>query len=336
MNILQNLKESDPVISNFINSEKNRQETHLELIASENFASIAVMQAQGSVLTNKYAEGLPQKRYYGGCEFVDEIEELAIQRAKKLFNANWANVQPHSGAQANAAVFLSLLKPGDTILGMDLSHGGHLTHGSPVNMSGKWFNAVHYGVNKETSEINFDEKRPNSLDLKDWKNIYKKCLNKKSEEYNEIMYLLKNELDYLENYWPTNIPCGVIHADLFRDNIFFKDEKISGVIDFYFACYYFYIYDLAIVINDWCFSENGQYFNKENCLIILGEYQKLRELSDIEKKSLNILLRAAAVRILCTRVHDYIFHPPDAVVVKKDPFEYLNILRWHQQNDIFE
>ena len=184
--------------------------------------------------------------------------------------------------------------------------------------------------------INFDEKRPNSLDLQDWKEIYKKCLNNKSEKFNETMYLLKNELDYLENYWPTNIPCGVIHADLFRDNIFFKDEKISGVIDFYFACYYFYIYDLAIVINDWCFSENGQYFNKENCLIILGEYQKLRELSDIEKKSLNILLRAAAVRILCTRVHDYIFHPPDAVVVKKDPFEYLNILRWHQQNDIFE
>ena len=166
MNILQNLKESDPVISNFINSEKNRQETHLELIASENFASIAVMQAQGSVLTNKYAEGLPQKRYYGGCEFVDEIEELAIQRAKKLFNANWANVQPHSGAQANAAVFLSLLKPGDTIMGMDLSHGGHLTHGSPVNMSGKWFNADHYGVNKETSELNFDEIREIALETK--------------------------------------------------------------------------------------------------------------------------------------------------------------------------
>ena len=191
-------------------------------------------------------------------------------------------------------------------------------------------------ANLHNLTINFDEKRPNSLDLQDWKEIYKKCLNNKSEKFNETMYLLKNELDYLENNWPTNIPCGVIHADLFRDNIFFKDEKISGVIDFYFACYYFYIYDLAIVINDWCFSENGQYFNKENCLIILGEYQKLRELSDIEKKSLNILLRAAAVRILCTRVHDYIFHPPDAVVVKKDPFEYLNILRWHQQNDIFE
>jgi homoserine kinase type II len=183
---------------------------------------------------------------------------------------------------------------------------------------------------------NFDEKRPNSLDLKDWKNIYKKCLNKKSEEYNEIMYLLKNEIDYLENHWPSNIPCGVIHADLFRDNIFFKNEKISGVIDFYFSCYYFYVYDIAIVINDWCFSENGKNFHKQNCLTILEEYQKLRKLSDLEKESLNILLRAAAVRILSTRVHDYIFHPPNAIVVKKDPFEYFNILKWHQQNGIFQ
>tara|TARA_B100000965_G_scaffold82400_1_gene65980 strand:+ start:72 stop:1343 length:1272 start_codon:yes stop_codon:yes gene_type:complete len=166
MNILQNLKESDPSISNLINSEKNRQETHLELIASENFASIAVMQAQGSVLTNKYAEGLPQKRYYGGCEFVDEIEQIAIERAKQLFDADWANVQPHSGAQANAAVFLSLLNPGDTILGMDLSHGGHLTHGSPVNMSGKWFNAVHYGVDKETNRLNFNVIRDIALATK--------------------------------------------------------------------------------------------------------------------------------------------------------------------------
>ena len=166
MNILQDLIESDPKISNLITSEKKRQETHLELIASENFASIAVMQAQGSVLTNKYAEGLPQKRYYGGCEFVDEIEELAIQRAKKLFDADWVNVQPHSGAQANAAVFLSLLNPGDTILGMDLSHGGHLTHGSPVNMSGKWFNAVHYGVDKETNRLNFSAIRDIALATK--------------------------------------------------------------------------------------------------------------------------------------------------------------------------
>ena len=166
MNILQDLKESDPIISKLINSEKERQETHLELIASENFASLAVMQAQGSVLTNKYAEGLPQKRYYGGCEFVDEVEELAIERAKKLFDAQWANVQPHSGAQANTAVFLSLLKPGDTILGLDLSHGGHLTHGSPVNMSGKWFNAVHYGVDEETQILNFNKIREIALATK--------------------------------------------------------------------------------------------------------------------------------------------------------------------------
>ena len=191
-------------------------------------------------------------------------------------------------------------------------------------------------ANLHNLTVNFDEKRPNSLDLKDWKNIYKKCLNKKSEEYNEIMYLLKNEIDYLENHWPSNIPCGVIHADLFRDNIFFKNEKISGVIDFYFSCYYFYVYDIAIVINDWCFSENGKNFHKQNCLTILEEYQKLRKLSDLEKESLNILLRAAAVRILSTRVHDYIFHPPNAIVVKKDPFEYFNILKWHQQNGIFQ
>ena len=166
MSILNKLKDNDPIISKLINQEKNRQETHLELIASENFASIAVMEAQGSVLTNKYAEGLPQKRYYGGCEYVDQIEELAIDRAKKLFDAEWANVQPHSGAQANAAVFLNLLKPGDSILGMDLSHGGHLTHGSPVNMSGKWFKAFHYGVNKETNILNFDEIRSIALKVR--------------------------------------------------------------------------------------------------------------------------------------------------------------------------
>ena len=135
---------NDPIIADLIDREKVRQQTHLEMIASENFASPSVMEAQGSVLTNKYAEGLPNKRYYGGCEFVDEIEELAIERAKKLFGAKWANVQPHSGAQANLAVFLALLKPGDTIMGMDLSHGGHLTHGSHVNISGKWFRAISY------------------------------------------------------------------------------------------------------------------------------------------------------------------------------------------------
>ncbi len=153
------LKETDSVIACLIDQELNRQESHLELIASENFTSKAVMAAQGGILTNKYAEGLPGKRYYGGCEHVDEIEQLAINRAKELFNAKWANVQPHSGAQANFAVFLSLLKPGDTIMGMDLSHGGHLTHGSPVNVSGKWFKSVHYGVDREKEILDMNEVR---------------------------------------------------------------------------------------------------------------------------------------------------------------------------------
>nr|YP_009530761.1 serine hydroxymethyltransferase [Paulinella micropora]AXY63450.1 serine hydroxymethyltransferase [Paulinella micropora] len=150
------LEMSDPIVASLISKELERQQTHLELIASENFTSRAVMEAQGSVLTNKYAEGLPYKRYYGGCQYIDAIEELAIERAKRLFGAAWANVQAHSGAQANFAVFLALLNPGDTILAMDLSHGGHLTHGSPVNVSGKWFNCIHYGVDPKTEEINFD------------------------------------------------------------------------------------------------------------------------------------------------------------------------------------
>jgi glycine hydroxymethyltransferase len=162
----QSLAAGDPAIAALIGKELNRQQTHLELIASENFASRAVMEAQGSVLTNKYAEGLPSKRYYGGCEHVDAIEELAIERAKELFGAAWANVQPHSGAQANFAVFLALLQPGDTIMGMDLSHGGHLTHGSPVNVSGKWFKAVHYGVDEATQQLNFDTIRQLALEHK--------------------------------------------------------------------------------------------------------------------------------------------------------------------------
>ncbi|MEB3301695.1 MAG: serine hydroxymethyltransferase [Cyanobacteriota bacterium] len=157
------LASEDPAIAALIGRELNRQQTHLELIASENFASRAVMEAQGSVLTNKYAEGLPHKRYYGGCEFVDSIEELAIERAKQLYKAAWANVQPHSGAQANFAVFLALLQPGDTILGMDLSHGGHLTHGSPVNVSGKWFKAVHYGVDAASQRLDLERVRELAL-----------------------------------------------------------------------------------------------------------------------------------------------------------------------------
>jgi len=147
----------DKVVFELIEKEKARQEHGIELIASENFASPAVMKAMGTVLTNKYAEGLPGKRYYGGCEVVDEIEQLAIDRAKELFGAEWANVQPHSGAQANAAVMLACLKPGDKILGFDLSHGGHLTHGSPVNFSGKLYQPTFYGVEQETGVIDFDK-----------------------------------------------------------------------------------------------------------------------------------------------------------------------------------
>lgn len=151
------IAKSDPELAGYMASELMRQERNLELIASENYASPAVMAAMGSVLTNKYAEGYPGKRYYGGCEFVDEVETLAIERAKKLFGAAYANVQPHSGAQANTAVYFALLTPGDKLMGMDLSAGGHLTHGSPVNLSGKYFNIVSYGVSAETGLIDYDE-----------------------------------------------------------------------------------------------------------------------------------------------------------------------------------
>jgi glycine hydroxymethyltransferase len=157
------LTSSDPAIAELINDELQRQRDHLELIASENFTSAAVLAAQGSVLTNKYAEGLPGKRYYGGCEFIDKIEQIAINRAKQIFGAAHANVQPHSGAQANFAVFLSLLQPGDKIMGMDLSHGGHLTHGSPVNVSGKWFQVSHYGVSQQTEQLDYDQIRELAL-----------------------------------------------------------------------------------------------------------------------------------------------------------------------------
>ncbi|MGK7906152.1 MAG: serine hydroxymethyltransferase [Synechococcus sp.] len=163
---LEYLAEIDPAVSAILSDELQRQRDRLEMIASENFTSPAVMAAQGSVLTNKYAEGLPGKRYYGGCEYVDRAEQLAIDRAKQLFGAEAANVQPHSGAQANFAVFLALLNPGDTIMGMELSHGGHLTHGSPVNVSGKWFNVVSYGVNPNTEELDFDKIRELALEHK--------------------------------------------------------------------------------------------------------------------------------------------------------------------------
>ncbi|MFX4262667.1 serine hydroxymethyltransferase [Pelotomaculum propionicicum] len=157
MSLMRSLSEVDPEVFSAIELETRRQQQTLELIASENVASRAVLEAQGSVLTNKYAEGYPGRRYYGGCEFVDIAENLAIARAKELFGADYANVQPHSGAQANTSVYFALLQPGDTILGMDLAHGGHLTHGSPINISGKYFNIAFYGVDKETGRINYEQ-----------------------------------------------------------------------------------------------------------------------------------------------------------------------------------
>ena len=162
----QTIAKFDPELFQAMEAERQRQEDHIELIASENYTSPAVMEAQGSVLTNKYAEGYPGKRYYGGCEIVDIAEQLAIDRAKKLFGAEYANVQPHSGSQANAAVYLSVLKPGDTILGMSLAHGGHLTHGASVNFSGKVFNAVTYGLHPQTEEIDYDEVQRLALEHK--------------------------------------------------------------------------------------------------------------------------------------------------------------------------
>src|SRR5690606_30620884 len=151
------LAESDPALYGTIQREFGRQQSEIELIASENIVSRAVLEASGSVMTNKYAEGYPGKRYYGGCQFVDEAETLAIERAKKLFGAAFANVQPSSGSQMNQAVFLALLQPGDTFMGLDLNAGGHLTHGSPVNLSGKWFNVVSYGVRRDDNLIDMDE-----------------------------------------------------------------------------------------------------------------------------------------------------------------------------------
>jgi glycine hydroxymethyltransferase len=159
------LSQNDSEIYDLLDRERQRQNENLELIASENFASRAVMEAMGSTLTNKYAEGLPGKRYYGGCEIVDEVEELARERAKKLFGAEWVNVQPHSGAQANAAVYLALMEPGETLLGLDLSHGGHLTHGSPVNFSGILYNSEFYGVDKETGRIDMDKVRDKAKEV---------------------------------------------------------------------------------------------------------------------------------------------------------------------------
>lgn len=163
---LKHIKEQDPKIYEAIRMEIGRQENTIELIASENFTSKAVMEAMGSPLTNKYAEGYPSKRYYGGCEYVDIVEDIARDRLKKIFNAEHANVQPHSGSQANMAVYTAILNPGDSVLGMDLTHGGHLTHGSPVNFSGKLYKFSSYGVNRETETIDYDEVRSTALSIK--------------------------------------------------------------------------------------------------------------------------------------------------------------------------
>ena len=182
---------------------------------------------------------------------------------------------------------------------------------------------------------NFDKRKDNSLDLKELKKIFNKCINNRQEKFNLICKELEKEIIFLENSLPQNLPAGIIHADLFKDNIFFLNEKITGVIDFYFSCNYFYLYDICIVINDWCFENNGKNFNFKFFQSIIKGYTIFRNLEATEVESLNIILRIAAVRILVTRLHDYLFHPSDAVLIKKNPFEYYNILKWHQINRNF-
>ena len=184
--------------------------------------------------------------------------------------------------------------------------------------------------------INFNESRQNSLDIKEWKNLLSKCTKNKDKKFDIILKEVENEIDFLESVWPKNIPSGVVHADLFKDNVFFKDEKITGVIDFYFSCYHFFLYDISIVINDWCFDSNGEIFNYEYYKAILNGYNEHKKITQQEIDSFNIILRSAAVRILVTRLHDYIFHPKDAIVLKKDPYQYYNILKWHQSNNIIK
>ena len=180
---------------------------------------------------------------------------------------------------------------------------------------------------------NFEKKRKNNLDIEEWKRIFSKCEESNIDNFKELITELKEEINTLENLWPKNLPSGVIHADLFKDNIFFKNEKISGVIDFYFSCNHFFLYDISIVINDWCFENDGLEFNKEFFDAIVDGYGLFRTLNKTELESFNIILRAAAVRILVTRLHDFIFHPKDAIVVKKNPHQYFNILKWHQNNN---
>lgn len=216
-----NLKINDPDIFNMIEMENNRQNNNIELIASENFTSKSVMEAMGSQLTNKYAEGYPGKRYYGGCEQVDKVENLAIERLKKLFGAEHANVQPHSGSQANMAVYLSVLEPGDTIMGMDLSHGGHLTHGSPVNFSGKLFKFISYGVDRENERIDYDELRKLALENKP------KMIVAGASAYSRIIDFerIKSVCDEIDAYFMVDMAhiAGIVAAGLHPSPVPYAD-----------------------------------------------------------------------------------------------------------------
>ncbi|CAN5672393.1 serine hydroxymethyltransferase [soil metagenome] len=211
----------DDAIWNAMEGERRRQEDHIELIASENYTSPRVLQAQGSVLTNKYAEGYPGKRYYGGCEYVDIVEQLAIDRAKQLFGAGFANVQPHSGSQANGAVYLALLTPGDTIMGMSLAHGGHLTHGASVNVSGRIFKAVQYGLNTETGEIDYDQAERLALEHKP------KLVMTGFSAYSRIVdwQRFRNIADQVGAYLVSDIahPAGLVAAGLYPSPINIAD-----------------------------------------------------------------------------------------------------------------
>ena len=205
----------DSLVFDLIKEEKKRQINGIELIASENFVSEEVLSAMGSVLTNKYAEGLPGKRYYGGCEIVDQVEKTAINRLCELFGANWANVQPHSGAQANAAVFLACLNPGDKILGFDLSHGGHLTHGSPVNFSGKLYDPIFYGVNKETGTIDYDAMEEIALREKPKMIICGASAYSRDWDYKRIRYIADAIVALI--LADISHPAGLIASKLLKD-----------------------------------------------------------------------------------------------------------------------
>ena len=188
--------------------------------------------------------------------------------------------------------------------------------------------------NLHTISKSFNEKKENILNLIKLKKIFNKCLVSNTTDFKDILDVLISEIKFLENSWPNDLPSGIIHADLFRDNIFFNEGKITGVIDFYFSCYHFFLYDISIVVNDWCFKNDGKDFNNKFFDAIIRGYVLSRKLNKSETDSFNLTLRIASTRILITRLHDYIFQPNSAIVIKKDPYEYFNILKWHQNNRI--